>query len=599
MAIRSARRLAALLLCGLGFITAGEPAGAAGDWRIDVRVPMRDGVTLAADVLVPQPAARRPTILEFTPYGRGPQDINFRNEAEFWASHGYNFAIVDTRGQHDSGGEYAWFRKDADDGYDLLAWLAAQPWSDGRVGMRGASYTGANQWYVAKGTPPALKCIAPNASAGRPFGELPYMGGVFMSGWAIGWVALLGNSGVPKGTAQKVDWAKLLSHRPLLTLDEAALGRPLALYREMLSHPTLDAFWKEIELAPADFRRIAIPAFGSSGWFDGTLPGTVRYFEEMRRHSPAARDQFLVIGPWEHANVSDGGYDYLTNQPRRSLGVLSFPDAAFYDGKERVREFFDWCLKGGPHFDAPAARVWITGSDRWLDLPDYPAPDTLATAVYLTSDGRANGLHGTGRLVFGALPRARADRYVHDPMQPVSSIPPGGSGAPQGLMGNPSDLAPLIDRPDVLVYLSDALERPLTVLGSVRLALRAASDARDADFFFWLEDVGPDGKAHSLGSTGMGMARARYRDGYERERPLTPNAPFDLTIELYDVGHTFLAGHRLRVSIASSAYPFAFPNPGTGNPIATDTAQPRKARQTVYTGGAHATRLVLPVIATP
>ena len=566
-----------------------------GDWQMGLRVPMRDGIVLVGDLLLPSAPGRYPTIFEFTPYGRGADKLNFRNEAEFWVQHGYAFMVVDTRGQSDSGGHFGFFIDTQADGYDLVGWIARQSWSNARVGMRGASYTGVDQWYVARSRPPALKCIAPNSTLARPMEEVPYQGGVFVFGWAINWIAHLSDAGVK--TDKPIDYQALLGRRPLNRLDEVVYGKPLALYRKFLEHPTLDSYWQTMQFDKADFTRLTLPTFGSTGWFDGTQPGTVFFYEGMKQHSSVPQDQFLVIGPWEHANTSDGGYDYLTNQPRRKLGDLEFPDNAFFEGKELARQFFDWCLKDGPRFKQPSARVYITGSNRWLDFDTYP-PRSTVTSLYLASGGHANGMEGDGRLVWKASSARKVDRYVYDPMHPVSSMPPG-TNQPLGLMGNPIDLKPLLDRPDVLAFLSDPLDKPLTILGNVRMTLYASSDARDTDFMSQIEDVGPDGKAVKLGSTNGAMIRARYRLGYDREVLLTPNEPTKFDLDYFDIGHTFLKGHRIRVTVTSSAYPWAFPNPNTGNPIATDTAEPRKAQQTVFHDASRPSQLLLPVIATP
>jgi len=150
-------------------------------------------------------------------------------------------------------------------------------------------------------------------------------------------------------------------------------------------------------------------------------------------------------------------------------------------------------------------------------------------------------------------------------------------------------------RRDVLVYTSEELAEPLTILGPVTVHLYAASDARDTDFTAKLLDVTPDGKALNLGPEGMGIRRARYRNGYAKEEPLTPNKPEKFPIELFDIGHTFLPGHRIRVEISSSASPLFNPNQNTGNPVATDTEW-KTANQTVYHDKDLPSHILIPVL---
>jgi putative CocE/NonD family hydrolase len=134
------------------------------------------------------------------------------------------------------------------------------------------------------------------------------------------------------------------------------------------------------------------------------------------------------------------------------------------------------------------------------------------------------------------------------------------------------------------------------VIGGVKLQIHAASDAPDTDFTASLSDVFPDGHAVQLGSRVTGIIRARYRLGFDKEVLLKPGEIAPMSIDLFDIGHTFLAGHRLRIDVSSSAYPAFNVNPNTGNPIATDTAEPRSAHQKIYHDASHASALELPVV---
>jgi putative CocE/NonD family hydrolase len=160
----------------------------------------------------------------------------------------------------------------------------------------------------------------------------------------------------------------------------------------------------------------------------------------------------------------------------------------------------------------------------------------------------------------------------------------------------PVDLTPLIDRPDVLVYVSDPMTKPVTIAGSVTVVAYASSDARDTDFVALIEDVGPDGYGIKLGSKPAGVVRARHRNGLDREELLTPGKPEQFNIYCGHFGHTFMPGHRIRISIASSLYPRFSINPNTGNPIATDTDEPRKARQRIFHDAARPSHVLLPVM---
>jgi uncharacterized protein len=553
----------------------------------EVRIPMADGVTLAGDLYLPAKQGRYPLIIEMTPYGkRSP--LSFVNERDYWTAQGYAFLIVDIRGRNQSQGQFGYMR-DGPDGRDVVEWAARQPWSDGKVGMRGASYSGTIPWLTAKLKPPHLRCINANASVASPFHGPPYMGGAFMQEWALGWIA---NFTVPRTMpAKPVDHQKLIGHRPLITADVAAHGMTLPTYRAFLNHPRLDEYWRATTLTKRDYQSIDIPALAFTGWFDGTLQGTVQHYQNMKRYSPAANDQFLIVGPWQHQTVSDGGWDFESGERVSKVGDLTLPAQAFLPGQKITTEFFDWCLKGKARPTATSARMYITGANRWIEVGSFnqgngPVSFYLGKSVDASSSGRNSQL-------FTAPPPNGKASYIFDPANPVPSYLNIG-GARRTLVSEPVDISSQLDRDDVLIYTSTPLSKPLTVLGNISVELFAASSARDTDFVIRLEDVAPDGTAFKLGSANGGVLRARYRNGFNREALLTPNRPARMTVNLGEIGHQFAAGHRLRISITSSSYPMISINPNTGDPIASDTSVPVKAKQTVYYGDKWVSRLIVP-----
>jgi putative CocE/NonD family hydrolase len=158
------------------------------------------------------------------------------------------------------------------------------------------------------------------------------------------------------------------------------------------------------------------------------------------------------------------------------------------------------------------------------------------------------------------------------------------------------DLSPLIDRPDVLVYVSDPMDKPVTIAGPLTVVLHASSDARDTDFVVFIEDVGPGGYGIKLGSKPAGVVRARHRNGLDREEFLSHNKPEQFNITCGFFGHTFMPGHRIRISVSSSLYPRFSVNPNTGNPIATDTDEPRAARQRIFHDAERPSHVILPMM---
>ncbi|MBI4541084.1 MAG: CocE/NonD family hydrolase [Gemmatimonadetes bacterium] len=579
---RAPRRLALALTLELACIpAAAATASAQVPQRFDVRMPMRDGVELSADMWMPADTGRYPTVLVRTPYikssGRYPR------LGRFYARRGYVFVVQDARGRGDSQGSFDFFFADARDGYDTVEWIAAQPWSNGRVGMVGGSYLATVQWLAAREQPPHLVCIIPQAPAGRYFDEIPYMGGAFQMEWALRWINGTSARVAQGASLSQTEWTRVYQHRPLLTMDEA-MGRKMPLYRDFLTHKTADAYWERILFTTEDFQKIAIPAFTFTGWFDADQPGAISYWEGMRKHSPARDRQYLIAGPWTHGGAIRGG--------SLTVGDMEFTPSSIVDVDSLHVAFFEYCLKGArPAFDFPRARVYVSGSNVWRSLDDYPPPQMVYRKLYLHSGGAANTLAGDGTLSWEAPGSEPPDRYAYDPQRPVPSDV---GGEHLGI-----DQRVIERRDDVLVYTSEVLEEPLEIIGRVFVVVHAASDARDTDFMAKIMDVYPDGRALKLGPWQAGVLRARYRKGYRSEVLLTANRPEEYRIELFDIGHAFLPGHRVRIEVSSSAHPYIAPNPNTGNPVATDTEW-RIARQTVYHDRARASHLLLPMMpATP
>src|ERR1043166_4403456 len=548
--------------------------------RFGVMIPQRDGVKLAADMWLPEAPGKYPTILIRTPYLKTMALLKAAELGKYFGSRGYALVVQDTRGRGDSEGQFDFFFPEGPDGYDTIEWLAGQPWSQGKRGVVGVSYLGTVQWLAAREHPPHLVCIAPTAPAGRWLEELPYQGGAFGHRWALNW--LNGTSGrTQQGNTEGIDWDKVLAHRPLLTAD-SVMGRPMRLYREFLQNPLMASYWKRIQFTPEDFTRIDIPTLTVTGWYDGDQPGAMFYWRGLMANAPAKDKHFLLAGPWTHAQTFAGGSE--------KVGDTELTPESVVDNRAIHAAFFDWCLKGtSQRFDAPRARVYVTGANVWRTFDAYPPANSAPRQLYLQSGGRANSIEGDGRLSWTAPVEQPPDRYTYDPKHPT----PGSIGGES--LSN--DRRPIQRRDDVLVYTSEPLTEPLEIIGDVRVNLQASTDALDTDFTAVLSDVFPDGRALKLGPR-IGILRARYHNGFVKEELLTPNKAERFPIELFDIAHSFQPGHRIRLEIASSAAPEFNPNQNTGNPVATDTVW-KVARQIVYHDRARASAITLPVVSRP
>ena len=546
----------------------------------DVRTPMRDGVELSSDVWMPAEGGPFPTIIVRTPYLKtmAIETFTLAGWATYFAERGYAVVMQDVRGRGDSDGEFDFFFQEGEDGYDTIEWMAAQPWSNGDVCTAGVSYLGTDQWLAAREHPPSLKCMVATAAAGRWMHELPYYGGAWMMAWALDWINGTSGRNVQTANAAGIDMESVYWHRPLITQDDA-MGRDMPLFNDFLENSTMNEYWNRLHFTDEDFRGLDLPVLHVTGWFDGDQPGAMFYWDGMMAHSPAADEQYMLSGPWGHAETFIGG--------TLTIGDMEFEPHALVDPNAEHLAFFDHYLKGtADSYDQPRARIYVVGAEEWREFNEYPPADVQATSLYLSSGGRANSIVGDGALSWsppaGDTP---PDEFTFDPQRPVP--------ASVGAMYLGEDRTPLQRRDDVLVYTSEEIEEAVEIVGRVVIEFHAATDARDTDFVASIMDVYPDGRAVKLGPN-LGVVRARYRNGFDREELLTPGEVARYEIDLGHIGHSFEPGHRIRIDLTSSAYPQIAPNQNTGNPVATDTEW-NTARQIIHHSPEYPSRIILPV----
>jgi putative CocE/NonD family hydrolase len=540
-----------------------------------VDVPMRDGVTLRADVYRPQRAGPVPAIVLRTPYDRRfPLTPHAALDPERVVEAGLALVVQDVRGVHESDGDFKPFFHESADGYDTVEWTAAQPWCDGAVGMAGRSYCGATQWLAAAERPPALRAIAPVVIGSNFFHGWVYQGGAFQLGFNLFWVHMM--SGRKRRDSLSMQFEHLPLKEPPL-LDEEVAGE---FYRDWLSHSTDDAYWQQLAINRR-YERTQVPAFIVGGWYDVFLGGTLENFAGLRARggSEVARTGTrLLIGPWAHGSAY-GTY------PDQSFAQFEGVDKIDVEA-EQLR-FFAAHLAGGAPPEAPPVRLFVMGANRWRDEDGWPLARARDTNFYLRAGG---GL--------SAEPpgEEQPDGYVYDPADPAPTR--GGQTSLPGKFlqtnSGPLDQSELEQREDVLVYSSEPLDAPLEVTGPLTAVLWAATSAADTDFVVKLCDVTPEGYARILAE---GVIRTRFREGYEQPRPITPGEVLDYRVDLMATSNTFLAGHRIRVIVTSSSFPRFDRNTNTGRRLGDDRPEDIvTARQTIFHDGARPSHIVLPVV---
>ena len=548
------------------------------EMRLDVKVPMRDGVNLSADIYLPKAPGKFPTVLMRTPYSNNTDPMVEKGCR--LANHGYACVIQDCRGRWDSRGDFYPFGE-GPDGYDTQEWVGRQDWSDGKIGMAGGSYLGGVQWQSAPHRSQYLTCIAPRVMCCDYYTGLVYPGGAFQLNVMATW-GMRTNA----QTAQTIefhDWTETFRTLPLITLDEKA-GRSLPFWKDWVRHSAYDGYWEECN-GEKLWGEIAVPALIMGGWYDLYARQSFTNCNGLRREgrTPEARESRLIVGPWPHL---------LSQSPR--TGDVDFGVNSMVDLEVLELRWLDYWLKG---IDAgiakePPFRLFIMGINEWRDEHEWPLARTAWQKWYLHSNGSANTVIGNGTLSPDPPGQESPDRYVYDPEYPVPTRGGNNCCSPHIVPWGPYDQRCLEMRSDVLCYTSAPLATDLQVTGPIMLTLYAATDCRDTDWTAKLIDVSPTGYAMNLCD---GILRARYREGFASPRLLEPGKVYGYEIEVGVTGNVFRKGHRIRLEISSSNFPRFDRNLNTGHDLGLD-AEMRQAKQTVYHAREYPSHILLPVI---
>ena len=493
--------------------------------------PMRDGVKLAANLFRPSKGGRLPTILMRTPYKKG---ADMPPQFQAYVDHGYNVMYQDVRGRGESEGTFTPFTQEAPDGDDTINWIAAQPWSNGKVAMSGNSYLGIAQWKVAVWNNPHLRAISPMNAGDDDYRDRFYSpGGGMKWGHRLEWVA----QNLPSPGYEPPPFRSFIWTLPPRHSDQVVTGKSTNMLQAAFDHPSYDQFWKSISTRER-LLFCKVPVFSVGGWYDNYVESDLDAFSILRKQTGINR---TVIGPWPHS----------TSVPITTVNYG--PASAVSIGKMRI-DWFDQWLKGKevPGASEAPLRIFVMGANQWRDENEWPLARALPTKFYLSSGGHANSLFGDGELVENHERKRAQDHYVYDPKSPVQTV--GGSVCcnPKVFPWGPMDQIAVEKRPDVLVYTTDFLKEDLEVTGPISMVLFAESSAPDTDFMAKLVDVYPDGRAINLTD---GMIRTRYREGLEQPKLLNKSGAVKYTIDAGVTSNMFLKGHRIRLEITSSNFP--------------------------------------------
>ncbi len=535
-----------------------------------VRARMPDGVELVSDHYYPPQPGPQPTLLMRQPYGRDIASTVVYAHPAWFARHGYNVVIQDVRGRGDSEGEFYPFRNEGADGADTIAWLRGRAESNGRVGMYGFSYQGMTQLLAAAEQPEGLQCISPGMAACDLYRGWFYHGGALQLASTLGWGLQLLKADARRKqlceASNKLEqaWAKLSTQTSLLPIraNPALHGEGLPTYVfDWLDHDGPGEYWTALDVSRR-LNKIRVPALHITGWYDMFLRGSVDGFFALRKFAGsefARENQYLLAGPWTHIPWGD------------RIGAADFGPEALIDTDTILLRWFDHWLKDSGAF-AGKAHVchFDLGENFWRESETFPAE--AKCALFLHSEGRANSRKGNGTLS-EAKPGAGepCDIFVHDPEVPVTA--PGGPAALSGSF----DQAAMELGNNLLVYSTEPLESPLWVFGIPRVVLYCATSLAKADFTAKLVRAKPNGAAEFIC---LGVARSNYlfaTNDYAADKIHQWNFSLEPTSCLFN------RGDRIRLEIASSAFPLFDRNSGSDVPSSRATSWDwRRSTQFVF-----------------
>lgn len=576
------------------------------DIEMSRMIPMRDGVKLEAWIFKPSNLkGKAPAVLELTLYGIDGGSPGHAGDFATFVRRGYVFVQVLVRGRGRSGG----VKSDnlglqvGRDGYDMVEWIAAQPWNDGRVVMYGASYFGMTQWRTAAQHPPHLAAIAPYVSI-YPGWDVPNENGIPESFTAV----ILGfTSGRTLNTsfaANRDYWqGKMLeqytAYRPFAELDDAIgiaqddwwmknnRGQKLSLMKMWLDHVGDRAFNLAAEPKREDFARMNFPVLTATGFFDDDQQGALRYYRRyMAYASPeAASKHFLIIGPWDHLG---------TQHPAKDIEGLTIPDSAVIDMDKLRADWYDWVLGRGPRPDLLRDRItyFMLGADEWRHANTLESASSgQVLDFYLSApEGTPKDVFHSGSLLSTAPVNEPPAVVVSDPHE-LPELDVAKYAANENLL---SQFRAFQKR--AITFHSEPFAHDTEVAGQMRLNLVVQSDAPDFDLWTQVLMILPDGSSVKLGED---IRRARFRNGFFKSDLLPPGQVAEIPFEFYWMARRIPAGARLRLTIAPLNSPNYQKNYNTGGRIGYEKIEDaRVAHIKVFHDAAHASRLELPLAAT-
>jgi uncharacterized protein len=555
-----------------------------------VKIPLRDGIHLNATLYLPKNhSVPAPCIVTLTPYiADSAHDVGV-----YLAAHGFPFVAVDVRGRGNSEGVFRPFVQEASDGFDVVEWLARQPYCNGKVAMRGGSYLGYVQWATANECPPHLATIVP-AAAPRLAVDFPARNNIFQP-YLVQWLAYTaGSAAQTRIFSDGAFWSTLFrkwheSGRPFRDVDTLS-GFSSPIFQEWLAHPEPDAFWDACNPTADQYAQIQIPILTITGSYDDDQPGALEHYREhLRSASASARGHhYLIIGPWDHAG---------TRVPLPEFGGLKFGTASLLDLPKLHLEWYAWTMQSGPkpEFLHRPVAYYVMGAERWRYADTLEAVTARHVPYFLDSTTNAIDVFTSGSL--GALPgKGQPDTYTYDPRDTDGPEVDAEAQTHGGSLTDQRVTVALHGRQ--LVYHSAPFEHDTELSGFFKFSAWIAIDCPDTDLYVSVHEITLDGSSIRLSTDAI---RARYREGLRRAKLIRTTEPLRYDFERFTfVSRRIKRGHRLRLIVAPTGRlietTFSEKNFNGGGVVAQESeADARPVTVRLLHDGAHPSALHIPL----
>lgn len=534
------RRVFALIVALILF----SPLHAQDDDKQVVMVPMRDGVKLATNIYLPEGDGPWPVVLTRTPYNKNGAD----GRAASYNEKGYVLVSQDVRGRYESEGADQPFEVDMPDGYDTVEWIAAQSFSNGKVGIFGTSAPGITSNLAAASAPPHLTAAYVTVAPDSLFYRSRFIGGVFKESHSGGWLR-----------GQGISEDRIAAYKNRAVLDQG---------------------WKDTDFL---FHRqnVEIPVYNVGGWHDIYAEGSLYNYLYLQNegNEKARGKQKLSMGAFGHGAIQ---------------GDLSYPGGGVISGDiEQQMRWWDYWLKGIDNgiMDEPPVSFYMMASAR--KGAQSPKNRTISVDTWPPMHDSTRYYLQPGMTISTSKPPAEAasSSYRFDPANPVGTV----GGQNLGSDVGPRDQREIGERQDYLRFQTPVLEKDVVVAGHIDMELFVSTDVLDTDFVVKLVDIYPDGYEALILDYPI---RARFRNGQNAEDValMTPGKIEKLLINMWSTAQTFEAGHRIGVQVTSSNYPRFAVNPNNGAALDDSTTPAKIANNTIYFDAEHPSAIILPVV---